>query len=32
LISTAILLGSLQPESKPLQATRQESPLGSAGE
>jgi UDP-GlcNAc:undecaprenyl-phosphate GlcNAc-1-phosphate transferase len=32
LISAAILLGSLQPDSKPLQATRQESPVGSAGE
>ncbi len=32
LISAAILLGSLQPGSKPLQATRQESPVGSAGE
>jgi UDP-GlcNAc:undecaprenyl-phosphate GlcNAc-1-phosphate transferase len=32
LISAAILLGSLQPESKPLQAARQESPVGSAGE
>jgi UDP-GlcNAc:undecaprenyl-phosphate GlcNAc-1-phosphate transferase len=32
LISAAILLGSLQPESRPLQATSQESPVGSAGE
>ncbi|HTC61993.1 MAG TPA: MraY family glycosyltransferase [Candidatus Saccharimonadales bacterium] len=32
LISSAILLGSLQPESKPLQPARQESPAGSAGE
>jgi UDP-GlcNAc:undecaprenyl-phosphate/decaprenyl-phosphate GlcNAc-1-phosphate transferase len=32
LISAAILLGSLQPESKPLQTARQESPVGSAGE
>jgi UDP-GlcNAc:undecaprenyl-phosphate GlcNAc-1-phosphate transferase len=32
LISAAILLGSLQPETKPLHANRQESPVGSAGE
>lgn len=32
LISAAILLGSLQPETKSLQANRRESPVGSAGE
>lgn len=32
LTSAAILLGSLQPETKPLQTNRQQSPVGSAGE
>jgi UDP-GlcNAc:undecaprenyl-phosphate GlcNAc-1-phosphate transferase len=32
LITAAILLGSLQPETKPLQASRQESSVGTAGE
>jgi len=32
LISAAILLGSLQPETKSLHANRQESPVGSTGE